>query len=105
MQRVGVRLWNGEEVGALQPTDMYRRSEYMRRMLAQEVRVGLTARHAGSMRLVDVAKMLKASDNAVFRALPLESIKQRLATALADAVILEGGGAVMLDPDGNITLA
>ena len=105
MQKVGVRLWNGEEVGALQPTDMYQRSEYMRRMLAQEVRVGLTARHAGSMRLVDVAKMLKASDNAVFRALPLENIKQRLATALSDAVILEGGGAVMLDPDGNVTLA
>jgi len=94
LRRVPVKLWNGEEVAALEPTDMKVRGEHLRRLIAKILAVGMVhARGTAGVKLNDAAALLKAGDP-LFEKLSLTLLRQRIQSYLCDAVTLEDGSVV-----------
>lgn len=94
LRKVGVRLWNGEEVGALDMADMHARSEQLRQMIARALVAGMVGgAGAARVKLQDAAGMVKAGEP-ILEKLGVGVLKQRIQSNLAEPVILPDGTRV-----------
>lgn len=91
LRKVPVRLWNGEEVGALDQADMHARTEQLRQMIARALVAGMTGvRGEARVKLADAAALVKAGEP-ILEKLPASVIKQRIQSNLAEPVVLPDG--------------
>jgi Bifunctional DNA primase/polymerase, N-terminal/AAA domain len=96
LQKVGVTLWNGEEVGGLSLTEMFQRTEHMRRLIAETLSTAMVDQHLGSIiKLADAVEIVRGRIEMFMRMRPAD-VKLRIEGALTDPVTLDGQRQVRL---------
>jgi len=104
LRRVPVKLWNGEEVAALEQTDMHVRTQHLQSLMARTLAAGMIhTRGQAGVKLNDAAALLKGGDP-LFEKLPRDLLKQRIQSYLAEPVTLEDGSVVVCREEGGVMM-
>lgn len=101
LKRVSYKMWNGEDVGALEKADMHLRTEGLRQNIAtvlDDAMMGL--KHTAALKISDAVAMLR--QDPMFGKLPAAVMRTRLLSSLADPVTLPNGHTIeVVDQAGS----
>jgi hypothetical protein len=101
LRKVPVKLWMGEEVGALDRADMHIRTEHMKQLIARVLHVGMMhQRGSAGVTLTDAALLLRDGDP-MFEKMPRDLLRSRIQQYLAQPVTLPDGSTLGVQEDGK----